>query len=125
MATNQGVKIAAFVMAFSLAANLVGAMGAGQVIGVDRDPGIGGQDIAEQTTPPEAQGGFFSEVASLLGVVINAVKTVLTLGGVLTGVEQALTQFDAPAELALTVQLVVNVAFAVGAAAFMRGLRDL
>lgn len=125
--TNQGVKLAVFVVSFSLALNLLGAMGVGGMYGIDRDPALGGQSVVNETaeTTPEGGGGFFAEVSSVIGTILGAVKTVVTLGGVLTGVYDALRAFEAPHPIALTVQLAVDLGFALGVAALLRGLPDI
>ena len=118
---NQGIKIGVFLVCFSLAMNLMGALGMGAQIGIEKSTQLGGEEITN--SDEIANPGGVSSVEAVIGLAAAAVNTILTLGGAVDGVATALTVLDVRPEIAQMVQNGANLAFAIGLAAIIRGMR--
>lgn len=124
MTSNQGVKIGAFLVCFSLAVNLLGGLGVSAAIGVEKAPGIDGEKIANKDKIQNPEGNL-GGISGVIGLATTAIGTVATLGEAVTGTYTMLTALDVPAPIAVAVQAAVDIGFAIGIAAVIRGLRNL
>ena len=119
---NQGLKVGVFLVCFSLALNVLGGLGLGAQIGVQQSAQLGGEEVA-QSSEIQNPGGGLGGLAGVIGLATEAIHTVLTLGGAIDGVSQALTILDVRPIIAQNVQNAANLAFAIGIAAILRGMR--
>jgi hypothetical protein len=118
---NQGIKIGVFLVCFSLALNVLGGLGLGAQIGVDTSAQLDGESVTNADDIQNA--GSVSGIGAVVGLATSAINTVATLGGAIDGVQQALVILDVRPIIAQNVQNAANLAFAIGLAAIIRGMR--
>lgn len=120
---NKGLKIAVFLMCFSLSVNILGGIGFANLAGEDVTPGLGGEKANDDPAIQNPSGGETGDNTGFLAYAVGAVDTVKSLGFLIAGTYDALIAVGAPSEIAIAVQTVVDVAFAIGIAAIVRGMR--
>lgn len=123
MTQTKGIRVALFILCFSLALNIIGGLGMGEVVGHDVDTGLDGEEIQEREGISDPSGGEPSgDSGGFIDYASGAIDTVQSLSFLVGGTYQALKALDAPESIAVSVQIAVNVGFALGIASVIRGM---
>ena len=115
----RGVKIAAFILAFSVAVGMLGGMGWFGWVGVHPDPGTeeAEEEVQEiEDIDAEDTGGDEFSMARAAVDVIDTIRDLTVRAG------SALANLGVPHHMAFGIQVIVGFALALTVAQFIRGV---
>lgn len=123
MVRNQGIRIGVFLLCLSLSFNILGGIGMGQLVGVDPNTGLPGEEFNERSEIQNPEPDSGNDVGNVLGLVQGSLGVVETMGALVAGTYGAAVALRVPHEIAVALQVAVDVGLAIGIAQVIRGMR--